>query len=128
MSCNHFNICRDTKLEIEDKVTGAKSTKSVHQYYLDEYKGNGWKWKHPDLPLLWVGSPNRQIYWPLELCEVVKQPAPKDKSLNDDQTARMIKETAMLPQKRKQMIEDNLRAIWGNQQGRKKAHGHEYAK
>ena len=80
-------------------------TSSVYDYFKTEYK---YEIKYPNLPLLWIGSMQKTMYWPIECCEIEKQPAPKEKSLTENQAAAMIRKTAMKPQDRKQHILKSL--------------------
>ena len=67
--------------------------------------------KFPHLPCLHLGSPQKQIYIPVELCELKAQALPTNKKLNEEETAEMIKKTAVTPQDRKTKIEKSLSQI-----------------
>ena len=99
---------RQTPMTLTD---GTKT--NVEAYFAKEYKDtpSKGKLKYPNLPLLWVGSLQRDNYWPLELCTIEKQPAPKEKMLTENQAANMIRQTAMPPQERKKKIIESLWAI-----------------
>jgi len=90
--------------EMKFKLENGK-TSSVYDYFKTEYK---YEIKYPNLPLLWIGSMQKTMYWPIECCEIEKQPAPKEKSLTENQAAAMIRKTAMKPQDRKQHILKSL--------------------
>ena len=49
---------------------------TVEKYFVKEYKEQG-RLRYPHLPCLWLGSRNKTIYIPLELCEVASQPLPR---------------------------------------------------
>ena len=69
------------------------------------------KLKYPHLPCLHLGSREKQIYIPVELCELKAQAMPTNKKLNEEETADMIKKTAVTPKDRKARIEKSLRDI-----------------
>ena len=81
---------------------------TVAKYFLDKYK---MKLRFPHLPCLHLGSPQKQIYIPVELCELKAQALPTNKKLNEEETAEMIKKTAVTPQDRKTKIEKSLSQI-----------------
>ena len=60
-----------------------------------------YKLQYPHLPCLHLGSPNKNIYIPVELCEMKGQTLPMNKKLQDDETQAMIKATAIAPIERK---------------------------
>ena len=84
---------------------------SVFDYFVKEFKI---RLRFPDLPCLHVGNPNRTIYWPLEMCEIQKQVAPKTKKLSEDQAAAMVRQTAKPPRQRKQLIINGLTDLMNN--------------
>ena len=61
--------------------------------------------RYPHLPCLHVGNPKKSVYIPMELCETVPGQRSLTK-LNEDQTAKMIKETAKRPHERMKAIND----------------------
>ena len=67
--------------------------------------------KYPNLPCLHLGSLQKQIYIPVELCELKAQALPTNKKLNEKETADMIKKTAVTPRDRKARIEKSLRDV-----------------
>ena len=81
---------------------------TVEKYFMKEYKEQG-RLRYPHLPCLWLGSRNKTIYIPLELCEVASQPLPRSKQLPDQAQAAMIRSTAVRPGDRERMILEELR-------------------
>lgn len=69
------------------------------------------KLRFPHLPCLHLGSREKQIYIPVELCELKAQAMPTNKKLNEEETADMIKKTAVTPSDRKARIEKSLRDV-----------------
>ena len=67
--------------------------------------------KYPNLPCLHLGSLQKQIWIPVELCELKAQALPTNKKLNEEETADMIKKTAVTPRDRKARIEKSLADI-----------------
>jgi len=61
------------------------------------------------LPCLHVGNPNKFTYLPLEFLSLKKQACPQTKKLRDDETASMIRFTAVPPAERQKRIMENLR-------------------
>ena len=70
---------------------------SVGKYMQEEY---GHRLKHPTGLTLQVGNPAKNILWPMELVKLKKQPCPRSKELTGQQTAKMIRHTAVKPQGR----------------------------
>eukprot|EP00092_Neocalanus_flemingeri_P005039 GFUD01005419.1.p1 GENE.GFUD01005419.1~~GFUD01005419.1.p1 ORF type:complete len:1029 (+),score=236.79 GFUD01005419.1:45-3089(+) len=81
---------------------------TIEDYFRIEYKH---RLQFPHLPCLHLGSVQKNYYIPAELCEMKTQPLPQSKKLGEDETAQMIKTTAVTPYDRKKRIEDNLRDI-----------------
>ncbi len=81
---------------------------SVQQYFMEEYKH---KLEFPNYYTLHVGNPDRKIYLPIDMCKIKKQACPNNKKLTEDQTAQMIRFTAVTPEERKKRIEDGLRSM-----------------
>ena len=67
--------------------------------------------KYPQLPCLHLGALQKQIFIPVELCELKAQALPTNKKLNEEETADMIKKTAVTPKERKARIEKSLAEI-----------------
>ena len=76
-----------------------------------ELSSSTFQLKYPNLPCLHLGSLQKQIYIPVELCELKAQALPTNKKLNEEETADMIKKTAVTPQDRKARIEKSLADI-----------------
>ncbi|CAL1679989.1 unnamed protein product [Lasius platythorax] len=72
---------------------------TVTNYFKNE---KNYTLKHPKLPCLSVGSKEKEIYLPAELCTIVEGQSVK--KLNDEQTTRMIKEAATKPDMRQKRI------------------------
>ena len=84
-----------SKLIIPDlKVT-------VLQYFKNQYKKT---LQFPNMPCLWLGSREKTIYIPVEFCCMTSQPLPRNKTLQDDATAKMIRGTAVNPLDRQKKI------------------------
>jgi len=81
---------------------------SVEEYFLTTYN---YKLKYPLLPCIHLGSTEKTFFIPVELCEMKTQPIPQCKKLTDDETAHMIRKTAVTPKERKERIENSLRNI-----------------
>jgi len=91
-----------------DSPDGGKRKTTIQQYFKNQYKCN---LKYPSLPCAHVGPPKGTIYLPIEFLEIKKQLAPTTKKLSEDETAEMIKQTALQPNIRKQRIQRNLREL-----------------
>ena len=84
-----------SKLIIPDlKVT-------VLQYFKNQYKKT---LQFPNMPCLWLGSREKTIYIPVEFCCMTSQPLPRNKTLQEDATAKMIRGTAVNPLDRQKKI------------------------
>ncbi|CAG4973952.1 unnamed protein product [Parnassius apollo] len=84
---------------------GRQQKMSVAEYYLKEKK---YRLQYPNLNCLWVGPKNKNIYFPMELLEVVPGQALR-KQLNEMQLSKMVREAATPPNIRKQKIEDVIK-------------------
>lgn len=73
---------------------------SVTQYFLEKYNK---RLSYPHLPLLLMQTSNNKTYMPMETCEVTAG-QPKIGKLNADLTSKMIRGTAVPPQKRMQTV------------------------
>ncbi len=62
-------------------------------------------------PSVWVGSVNKKIYYPMELCNIKKQACPNSKRMTEDQTTNMIRRTAVRPEDRKKRIEGEVKKL-----------------
>jgi len=101
--CNKvMDAARNLKFEHEGKKT------TVEEYFKIAYK---YKLKFPLLPCLHLGSPQKTFYIPVELCEMKTQALPQSKKLGEEETAQMIRQTAVTPQDRKKRIENSLKDI-----------------
>ena len=89
------------KYKVRRWLTGAELFLNIFPFQL----------KYPNLPCLHLGSLQKQIYIPVELCELKAQALPTNKKLNEEETADMIKKTAVTPQDRKARIEKSLADI-----------------
>jgi len=79
---------------------------SVEKYFKERYKVT---LKHPGLPCLWLGSMNKTIYIPMELCMMLAQHMPRHKVLHEDTVRKMIRHTAVSPpMERQKKIMDEL--------------------
>ncbi|PAV74327.1 hypothetical protein WR25_13833 isoform C [Diploscapter pachys] len=79
---------------------GREVTKTVAQYFAEKYGDLRW----PKLPCLHVGPPNRNIYFPLEICQL-DSPQKYNKKLSEKQTSAIIKAAAVDAQHRQERIE-----------------------
>ncbi|KAK0170075.1 hypothetical protein PV328_010680 [Microctonus aethiopoides] len=86
-------------------------TTTVERYFLGS---KNYKLRYPKLPCLWVGSRSRQILLPPELCKV-KPGVVTNRKLGEEQTRRMIKETAKDPATRKGRILEAFNGMRYNQ-------------
>ena len=86
------------KFEYEDKKALVKKLITVQEYFS---KDMNYTLKFPHLPCLHLGSPSKNIYIPVELCELKSQTLPMNKKLGDEETQAMIKATAIAPVERK---------------------------
>ena len=66
--------------------------------------------RYPFLPCLHVGDVKKNIYLPMEVCRLVKGQQCK-KKLNEELTARMIKQTAKRPHERQKTIMTKVSAL-----------------
>nr|CAD7397522.1 unnamed protein product [Timema cristinae] len=84
-------------------------TITVAEYFLKEKR---LKLDYPDLPLLHVGSQNREnpIYVPAEYCTIVKSQV-IIKKMNETQTANMVKVAATSAEDRKRKIMEALKLV-----------------
>lgn len=82
---------------------GAKFKTSVSEYFKAEYR----RLAYPNLPCLDVGTQNKKIYLPMEVCDIVEGQHCK-KKLSEKQTAEMIKYTARPPAERFREIQNSL--------------------
>ena len=87
-------------------VDGVKM--SVFDYFDKTFH---FKLKFPDLPCIHVGNPSRTIYLPMEMCEIQKQAAPRSKKLTESQAAAMVRQTAIPPNRRKELISKGLKDL-----------------
>ena len=79
---------------------------SVEQYFKQTYPDS--PLTHPHLPCLQVGQKSRNIYLPIDVCEIM--PGQRCmKKLTDTQTTRMIRETAKPASQRERTINDTVR-------------------
>jgi len=76
---------------------------SVADYFKKQYNI---QLNYPDLPLVHVGSKTKNIYLPIEMCTVTK--GIRLGKLTGDQTADMIKITAMKPVERQNFIQKGI--------------------
>jgi eukaryotic translation initiation factor 2C len=74
---------------------------SVERYFAHRYRIN---LEYPNLPLLEVGSLNRPVYLPIEVCDIIG--GQRISRLQPAQTADFIKKMAINPQKRMQKINE----------------------
>ncbi|XP_067122004.1 protein argonaute-2-like [Centruroides vittatus] len=79
---------------------------SVSEYFRTEYRAL----KNPNLPCLNVGSNNRAVYLPMEVCNIVEGQH-CNKKLNEKQTADMIRYTARPPAERFNDIKQSVNAL-----------------
>ncbi|XP_014218616.1 protein argonaute-4 isoform X2 [Copidosoma floridanum] len=84
---------------------------TVERYYAMEKK---YKIQYPTLPCLWVGSRDKLIYVPPEICTIVAGQATQ-KKLDETQTSNMIRAAATDTDRRKQKIMDACHPIQHNQ-------------
>ena len=77
---------------------------SVEKYFQESYAKTS-KISHPHLPCLHVGSKERHVYLPIDVCKIVGGQR-CIKKLTDLQTANMIKHTAAPPSQRKRAINE----------------------
>lgn len=89
-------------------------TKMTVQQYFQRKKNI--QLRYPDLPCLWVGSRVRNIYLPLELCEIPAGQA-TNKKCTPNAVANMIKYSATSTDERKKKIQNLLSRINYSQAG-----------
>ncbi|CAD6208455.1 GSCOCT00014004001.2-RA-CDS [Cotesia congregata] len=70
----------------------------------------GYRLQRPDLPCLWVGSRNKHVLLPPELCTIAAGLV-TNRKLNDEQTRKMIREAAKPAPDRKRKIEETLKEV-----------------
>lgn len=84
------------------KVTtpeGQELTQSVAQYFSEKYQ----ELRHPKLPCLHVGPPNKNIFFPLEVCQL-DTPQKYNKKLSEKQTSSIIRAAAVDASQREERI------------------------
>ena len=81
---------------------------TVEDYFKHAYN---YRLKYPFLPCIHLGSVHKTFYIPVELCEMKTQALPNNKKLGEEETAQMIRRTAVSPRERKERIENSLRNI-----------------
>ena len=79
---------------------------TVQQFFLQTHQV---RLQYPDLPCLWLGNRNKTIYIPMELCAMLDQALPRSKTLAEEPTRNMIKQTAVKPLERQRRILEELR-------------------
>ncbi|CAH2076758.1 unnamed protein product, partial [Iphiclides podalirius] len=84
---------------------GRQTTMTVADYFKKE---KNYTLKFPNLNCMWVGPRNKNIYFPMELLEVVYGQALR-KQLNETQLSKMVREAATPPNIRKKKIEDVIK-------------------
>lgn len=77
---------------------------TVQQYFERQYN---YKLKYPSLPCLKMASGSSEVYMPMEVCEVTPKQRIRGK-LDDGLTASMIRQTALPPSQKFQVIEHNV--------------------
>lgn len=82
-------------------------TKTVAEYYQQQKK---YRLQYPGMPYLWVGSRNKNVYLPLELCEIPAGQA-TNKKCTPNATAAIIKYSATSTDERKKKIKDLLSKV-----------------
>lgn len=80
---------------------------TVAEYFKQNYKKS---LEFPLMPCLWLGSREKTIFIPVELCSMTAQPLPRNKALQDEATAKMIRGTAVNPLDRQKRILAGLKA------------------
>ncbi|XP_023220234.1 protein argonaute-2-like isoform X3 [Centruroides sculpturatus] len=88
------------------KINDKETPCSVSEYFRSVYK----PLKYPNLPCLNVGNNNKDIYLPLEVCNIVEGQH-SNKKLTDRQTSDMIRYTARPPAKRFEDIKQSVNAM-----------------
>ncbi|KAJ8673621.1 hypothetical protein QAD02_004883 [Eretmocerus hayati] len=84
---------------------------SVEQYYRLQKQ---YTIRYPNLPLLWVGTKEKNIHVPIELCDIVSGQATQ-KKLDEKQTSNMIRAAATGTEDRKRKIMDAFQQMnYGN--------------
>ncbi|KAJ1358677.1 hypothetical protein KIN20_017162 [Parelaphostrongylus tenuis] len=78
---------------------GHETIKSVAQYFAEKYS----ELRFPKLPCLHVGPPTRNIFFPLEVCEM-DTPQKYNKKLGEKQTSSIIKAAAVDASQREERI------------------------
>lgn len=80
-------------------------TVTVTQYY---QRAKNYNIRYPKLPLVWVGSRDKKIYFPAELCTIVAGQVVQ-KKLDETQTRVMIRHAATSTEVRKKKIVDAMK-------------------
>ncbi|KAJ3294810.1 eukaryotic translation initiation factor 2C, 2 [Borealophlyctis nickersoniae] len=99
-----FRIAKlgDTSLRTTFTVEGR--TKTIAEYFKEQY---GKDLQYPNLPVLVVGDPSKNMFLPMEVCDVV--PGQRHtRKLNERQTAEMIRFTCQPPHVRSGKISQAL--------------------
>ncbi|ETN70048.1 PAZ domain protein, partial [Necator americanus] len=78
---------------------GRETIKSVAQYFAEKYA----ELRFPKLPCLHVGPPTRNIFFPLEVCEM-DTPQKYNKKLSEKQTSSIIRAAAVDASQREERI------------------------
>ncbi|XP_066906251.1 protein argonaute-2 isoform X1 [Halyomorpha halys] len=102
---------RENRFEFTDKETNRKIETTVERYFLTQY---GIKLKYPHLPCLTVGTREKPVSLPMELCRIVPGQV-TIKKMNDTQTRTMVKEAAVDTERRKQKILKSIDQIRFNE-------------
>ncbi|CAK9297677.1 unnamed protein product [Gordionus sp. m RMFG-2023] len=89
-----------TQLSFTMEKDGKKENITVANYFVKQYRQ---QLKFPNLPCLRVGSLEKQIYLPMEVC-TLKEGQKKNNKLSDNMVANMIKYTAVPAPERQQKI------------------------
>jgi len=101
--CNRvLNSPRNLRFEHEGE------SMTVEEYFLHAYN---YKLKYPLLPCIHLGSVQKTFYIPVEFCQMKTQALPNNKKLGEEETAQMIRKTAVTPKERKERIENSLKNI-----------------
>ncbi|XP_023215480.1 protein argonaute-2-like isoform X3 [Centruroides sculpturatus] len=88
------------------KINDKETFCSISEYFRSEYQ----PLKYPNLPCLNVGNNKKDIYLPLEVCNIVAGQH-NNKKLTDRQTSDMIRYTARPPAKKFQDIKQTVNAM-----------------
>ncbi|VDN21856.1 unnamed protein product, partial [Cylicostephanus goldi] len=82
---------------------GRETIKSVAQYFAEKYAFSLQELRFPKLPCLHVGPPTRNIFFPLEVCEM-DTPQKYNKKLSEKQTSSIIRAAAVDASQREERI------------------------